>query len=140
LRPLSIQFKDEDFKKDFKKEDGNLVPKKGFIQGLIDSFRKKINPDQYDTEVYTVYKYALRPELAAKGEPFFLDTSRDRCYEFADMTSGNKRLTFEAIDALNNDMEEDNTNAWDFRGGFWGKKKACRHIWMAETRIRKIKK
>lgn len=135
-RPYSIQFANEGLKK----EDGNLVPKKSFLQGLIDSFKKKINPDEYDTEVYTVYKYALRPELAAKGEPMFLATSRDRCHEFADMTSGNSRLTFEAIDALNNDMETDNDNAWDYRGGFWGKKKACRHIWMAETRIKKIKK
>lgn len=135
-RPYSIQFANEGLKK----EDGNLVPKKSFLQGLIDSFKKKINPEEYDTEVYTVYKYALRPELAAKGEPMFLATSRDRCRDFADMTSGNKRLTFEAIDALNNDMETDNDNAWDYRGGFWGKKKSCRHIWMAETRIKKIKK
>lgn len=139
-RPFNIQFKDEDFKKDFKKEDGNLVPKKGFIEGLIDSFRKKININKYDTVVKTVYKYDLRPELKAKGEQMFIATSRDRCYEFADMTSGNKRLTFEAIDALENDMETDNTNAWDYSGGFWGKKKKCRHVWLAETYIEKIKK
>lgn len=135
-RPFSIQFKNEGLKK----EDGNLVPKKSFIQGLIDSFIKKINPDEYDTEVSTVYKYDLRPELKAKGEPMFLSSSRERCHEFADMTSGSKRLTFEAIDALENDMEDFNNNAWDYAGGWWGKKPRCRHLWVAETVIKKIKK
>lgn len=137
-QPYNFQLKDKD--EDYKKEDGNLVPKKGFLQGLIDTFRKKVNPDKFDTVIKTVYKYALRPELSAKGEPMFIETSRDFCYEMADLTSGKKRLTFEAIDKIHNDSDGDNTNAWDDRGGFWGNKKSCRHIWMAETYIEKIKK
>jgi hypothetical protein len=136
-RPYNFQLKDRD-REDYKIEDGNLVPRKSFIKGLIDSFRNK-NKDtsRFDTEVYTVYKYDLRPELKAKGEPLLLDNSHDFCFKMVEATSGNKRLTFDAIDKMENDFGD---NAWDNRGGFWGKKKTCRHLWIAETRIRKVKK
>jgi len=130
---------DKDNHKDYvSKDGGNLVPKKSFIQGLIDSFRNKLkNKDEYDVELYTVYKYGLRPELSAKGEPILLDTSHQFCIDMVSATSGNKRLTFEAIDNLNNDFGD---NAWDMRGGFWGKKNTCRHVWLGETRKKIIKK
>lgn len=122
----------------FKLADKKPEKKKGFIAGIIDTFKSKVKKEDYETEVYTVYKYGLRPEL--KGEPLLLDTSHEFCREMVAATSGNKRLTFEAIDSLENDSEGDNTNAWDYRGGFWGKKNSCRHIWIGETRVKKIKK
>lgn len=135
IRPYDrITFdKDKDF---VKKEGGNLVPKKSFLQGLIDSFRNKNkDKDNYDVELYTVYKYGLRPELA--GQKILLDNSHQFCIDMVSATSGRKRLTFEAIDNLENDFGD---NAWDFRGGFWGKKNTCRHVWLGETRKRIIKK
>lgn len=122
----------------FKLADKKPEKKKGFIAGIIDSFKSKIGKEDFDTEIYTVYKYGLRPEL--KGEPLLIETSHEFCREMVAATSGNKRLTFEAINSLENDSEGDNTNAWDYRGGFWGKKNSCRHVWIGETRVKKIKK
>lgn len=137
VRPYDRITFDKEQDKDFvKKEGGNLVPKKSFLQGLIDTFRDKIkDKDIYDVELYTVYKYGLRPEL--EGQKILLDNSHQFCIDMVSATSGNKRLTYEAIDNLNNDFGD---NAWDFRGGFWGKKNTCRHVWLGETRKKIIKK
>ena len=56
-------------------------------------------------------------------------------------------LSFEDIDSMENDL---GTNAWDYRGGYYTYPKEsskagtidpdCRHLWVAETRVRKKKK
>ena len=84
--------------------------------------------------VYTEYNYALRPELAAKGEPVIKSTTREWCAEmYKKYKVGKKALTFEAIDSMSNDLE---MNAWDFRGGFNGNDPFCRHIWQGTTKVR----
>ena len=120
------------------KLSANDKPKKSFIQGLIDSFKKKFSPDEYDTEVYTVYRYDLRKELI--GQDILLDTSHQFCIDRVNETKGSFRYTYEAIQELSNGLEEYGSDAWNNKGGFWGKKNSCRHIWVGETRIKKIKK
>lgn len=116
--------------------DGKPISKKSFIQRIIDTTKELLGIDETKYELTTVYKYGLRPEL--KGQPLLIDTSHEFCVEMAKATSGQKRLTFEFIDSLENDSDGDNTNAWDYRGGFWGKKNSCRHIWIGETYKRKL--
>lgn len=114
---------------------------KGFIDRVLDYFRPKSKEESRESkyEFYTVYRYGLRADQ--KGSALILPTTRDFCREMAGLTSGKKRLTFEAIDSFTNEFGE---NAWDFRGGFYTKKGTnnttpwCRHVWIAETRQRKI--
>lgn len=115
---------------------------KGFIDRVLDFFtpKSKQNKDEYKEEVYTVYRYGLRDDQ--KGTPLVKPTTRDFCREMVALTSGKKRLTFEAIDSFTNEFGE---NAWDFRGGFFTKKGTnnttpwCRHVWVGETRIKRVK-
>lgn len=136
-KQLEVRLKDDE---DLRRDEPSL---KDFLKDLITRKPKgrneKLPPtdDGFENVVYTVYKYGLRPELAAKGEPILLDTSHDFCIKMVAATEGKKRLTFEKIDSLQNDFGD---NAFDFRGGFWGKKNTCRHIWLAETRIKRVKK
>lgn len=102
-----------------------------------------------ETEIYTVYKYGLRPDLpsrAATGESnkkLLISTSRQFCRDMVDATSDKKRLTFEQIDSYNNEFSE---NAWDFKGGYYTEPdtnntdSSCRHIWIGETRIKRTEK
>lgn len=113
---------------------------KNFINRVLDFFTPKKNESgrTEEYEFYTVYKYGLRPDQ--KGTPLVKDTTREFCREMVALTSGKKRLTFEAINSFTNEFGE---NAWDFRGGFYTKKGTnnttpwCRHAWIAETRKRK---
>lgn len=115
----------------FKKET------KSFIQRLVDRFKSKITDDVLEdgTNVYTVYRYGLADGVSGS---IVIPTTRDFCRAMVSLTSGNKRLNFETIDAFTNEFGE---SAWDFRGGFYNNGKEtkpyCRHVWIAETRIRK---
>jgi len=94
-------------------------------------------------EIYTVYKYALsddKPKLDKNGKPI---KSRKFCSDLmAKMSNPRNYLTFEDIDSTENDL---GTNAWDYRGGYYTNSNngittpECRHIWVAETRRRKVK-
>jgi hypothetical protein len=103
--------------------------------------------EEYDTEIYTVYKYDKRPDV--KG-PKRLPTTRYFCLQMMIETSGRetvdgknvtRRLTYEQINEFTNEFGE---SAWDFRGGFYNDGNEttpwCRHIWVGETRIKRKKK
>lgn len=101
--------------------------------------KKALAEPTYKTEIYTEYTYELRPEL--KGQPILLNTSHEFCFKMVKLTR-NKALSFEAINSMTNNFGE---NAFDFRGGFTMRKGGtkidpwCRHIWMAQTKIRRVK-
>lgn len=105
---------------------------KKLISGSIGEIN--IKKPEKKAVVYTEYNYALRPELAAKGEPVIKSTTREWCAEmYKKYKVGKKALTFDAIDSMSNDLE---MNAWDFRGGFNGNDPFCRHIWQGTTKVR----
>ena len=120
-----------------------------FLDGVFTPTQKGLDKDteDYDTEIYTVYKYDKRPDV--KG-PKRLPTTREFCLQMMIETSGRetvdgknvaRRLTYEQIDAFTNEFGE---SAWDFRGGFYNNGTEttpwCRHIWVGETRIKRKKK
>ena len=81
--------------------------------------------------IYTEYNYALSPEAKP---PAIIATTRDWCRTmYKKYGIGKKALTFEAIDSMSNDLDE---NAWDYRGGFWGDKPYCRHVWQGTTKVK----
>jgi hypothetical protein len=95
--------------------------------------------EQVETEVYTVYYYDKAPDVEGNT---IIPTTRDFCrtmYSKANANNG-KRVTFEWITDQENEMGD---NAWDFRGGFYNNGTQttpwCRHVWVAETRIRRKK-
>jgi len=105
---------------------------KKLISGSIGEIN--IKKPEKKAVVYTEYNYALRPELAAKGEPVIKSTTRKWCAEmYKKYKVGKRALTFDAIDSMSNDLE---MNAWDFRGGFNGNDPFCRHIWQGTTKVR----
>lgn len=110
-----------------------------YVQPDFTPTQKGINKstEPLDTEVYTEYTYGLRPDVEG---PVVKNTTRDFCREMVQMTK-NKALSFEAIDKLTNEFGE---NAFDFRGGWYNDGTHttpwCRHIWLAHTKIRKVKK
>ena len=95
-----------------------------------------------ETEIYQVYKYGLRPDVTGS---LISPTTRQFCKDMVALTSGKKRLTFEAINSKSNDMDEEYgiNNAYDYKGGFYNDGEEttpfCRHVWVAETRIRRKK-
>lgn len=102
------------------------------------AFDKETSPLQI-SEVYTVYKYALKsdaPPLSTGG------TSRPFCAKLMNLSGAGKTWTFEAIDKMNNDL---GLNVWDFRGGYYNNPSTgetepyCRHIWKAITKIKRSK-
>ena len=93
--------------------------------------------ENVETEVYTVYYYDKAPDVSGNT---IIPTTRDFCrtmYSKANKNNG-KRVTFDWITDQENEFGD---NAWDFRGGFYndGEKirNTCRHVWMAETRLRR---
>lgn len=88
-----------------------------------------------ETEIYTVYKYALRPEV-----PKAKSGSRPFCKALMASSNSGKTWKREKIDNLSNQF---NTNVWLFRGGFYHNPDTnqttafCRHIWKAVTKIRR---
>jgi len=120
-----------------------------FLDGIFTPSEKGLDKDteEYDTEIYTVYKYDKRPDVSG---PKRLPTTREFCLQMMIETSGRetvdgknvaRRLTYEQIDAFTNEFGE---SAWDFRGGFYNNGTEttpwCRHIWVGETRIKRKKK
>jgi len=120
-----------------------------FLDGIFTPTQKGLDKDteDYDTEIYTVYKYDKRPDVSG---PKRLPTTREFCLQMMIETSGRetvdgknvaRRLTYEQIDAFTNEFGE---SAWDFRGGFYNDGTEttpwCRHIWVGETRIKRKKK
>jgi hypothetical protein len=120
-----------------------------FLDGIFTPTEKGLDKDteEYDTEIYTVYKYDKRPDVSG---PKRLPTTREFCLQMMIETSGRetvdgknvaRRLTYEQIDAFTNEFGE---SAWDFRGGFYNDGTEttpwCRHIWVGETRIKRKKK
>jgi hypothetical protein len=92
-------------------------------------------------EIYTIYKYEVndeKPSLVKGG------SSRPFCKK---LISLNREYTFEQIDGIRLEGMENvaGSNIWDFRGGYYTNPSTgvidpdCRHIWVAETRLRKKK-
>jgi len=119
------------------------------IGGLFTPTEKGLDKDteDYETEIYTVYKYDKRPDVSGSK---LISTSREFCRKMVGLTSGTelvdgkmkaKRLTYNEIENYTNEFGED---AWDFRGGFYNDGTEttpwCRHIWVGETRIKRKKK
>ena len=120
-----------------------------FLDGIFTPTDKGLDKDteDYETEIYTVYKYDKRPDVSG---PKRLPTTREFCLQMMIETSGRetvdgknvaRRLTYEQIDGFTNQFGE---SAWDFRGGFFNNGNEttpwCRHIWVGETRIKRKKK
>jgi hypothetical protein len=104
------------------------------------ALEKKTEPIESD-EIYTIYKYELNPDKPAlKGK------SRDFCL---DLLSLNREWEFDEIDKISLKYIGKNiagSNIWDYRGGWYYNYETkqtdpeCRHLWMAETRLRKKQK
>ena len=97
-----------------------------------------------ETEIYTMYVYAKRPDVS--GKPIIPGT-RDFCRELIEASAvyeGNKKIkggsewSRDDIDSISNQFGE---NAWIYRGGFYSNKTEttpyCRHVWKAITKTRK---
>jgi hypothetical protein len=103
------------------------------------ALEKKTEPIESD-EIYTIYKYELNPD-----KPSLLPGGKSRkfCIDLIDL---NREYTFEEIDRVRLPIVGKNvggTNIWDYRGGYYNNPSTgqtdpdCRHLWMAETRLRK---
>lgn len=120
---------------------------KGLLEDTTKGFKptekaldKKTEPIVSD-EIYTVYKYELNPD-----KPPLKGKSREFCSDLIDL---NKEWEFEEIDRISLKGIGKNvgaTNIWDYRGGWYYNYETkqtdpdCRHLWMAETRVRKKEK
>lgn len=92
-----------------------------------------------ETEIYTVYKYALSPGSDYKNSKGYKDTSHEFCIEMMKLSNTGKVWTREDIDSITNEFGE---NAWIYRGGFTGRKSGgvtpyCNHVFQAITKTRK---
>ena len=121
---------------------------KGLLEDTTKGFKptekaldKKTEPIVSD-EIYTVYKYEVneyKPSLLPGGK------SRAFCSKLMDL---NNEYTFEEIDGIRLEGMENvaGSNIWDYRGGYFYNRSTgitdpdCRHLWMAETRVRKKEK
>lgn len=94
-----------------------------------------------ETEIYTVYKYALSPNADYKNSAGYKDTSHEFCIEMMKKSNSGSSWTRDKIDSLSNDFGED---AWVYRGGWTGRKggdvtRYCNHVWKAITKVRRKK-
>ena len=92
-----------------------------------------------ETEIYTVYQYALSPGSDYKNSKGYKDTSHEFCIEMMKLSNSGKIFNREDIDSISNEFSE---NAWIYRGGFTGRKNGsvtpyCNHVWKAVTKTRK---
>ena len=117
-------------------EKGLLEDNKNGFKPTEKALEKKTEPIESD-EIYTVYKYEVnddKPSLRPGGK------SRTFCVK---MLAKKHEYDFEELDKMTNDL---GTNVWDYRGGYYTNPNTgitdpdCRHLWMAETRLRKKKK
>jgi DNA-binding Lrp family transcriptional regulator/uncharacterized membrane protein len=126
---------------------------KGLLEDTTKGFKptekaldKKTEPIVSD-EIYTVYKYEVNED-----KPSLLPGSKSRtfCSKLMDM---NRVYEFEEIDGIRLKGVGANisgSNIWDYRGSYytWPKNSSepgridpdCRHLWMAETRVRNKEK
>jgi len=119
------------------------------LGGIFTPTEKGLDKDtaDYETEIYTVYRYDIRPDVSGDE---IIDTTRDFCRRMYKLTSGTelvdgklkaKRLTYNEIEDYSNEF---GSSAWEFRGGFYNNGTEttpwCRHIWVGETRIKRKKK
>lgn len=108
------------------------LTEKKLLSGVAGSFK----PKDKKLVVYTEYHYGLSSE--ATGD-VILSTTRDWCKQmYRKYAEGKKALSFEAINAMSDDM---GLNAWDYRGGFTNWKGGettpyCRHTWIGVTKSR----
>ena len=94
--------------------------------------------DVTETEVYTVYKYALSPQADYKNSKGYKDTSHEFCKEMIKKSVGNY-WTQADIKDMSNEFGE---NAWVYRGGFTGRTGGevtpyCNHVWKAIIKVKK---
>ena len=94
-----------------------------------------------ETEIYTVYKYALSPKADYKNSAGYKDTSHEFCIDMMKASNSGDVWTRKELDKLSNDFGED---VWVYRGGWTGRKggdvtQYCNHVWKAITKIRKKK-
>jgi len=133
---------------DFYKVEESIarLTKNGFLDDTIGGFKPtqkaldKPTEPIVSREIYTVYKYEVNEDkpYAAKSRTF--------CTKL--MSLGNE-YTFEEIDTISLSGVGKNvggTNIWDYRGGYYNNPSTgqidpdCRHLWMAETRVRNKEK
>lgn len=87
-----------------------------------------------ETEIYTVYKYAVRDDVAPAKTG-----SRPFCTK---LMASSKEWTKEQILDLSNQF---GTNVWIYRGGYYNNPKTkeiepyCRHVWKAITKVKRKK-
>lgn len=91
-----------------------------------------------ETEIYTVYQYALSPQSDYKNSKGYKETSHEFCIEMMELSNSGHEWTREDLDALSNDLD---MNAWIYRGGFTARKSGsvtsyCNHVWRAITKKR----
>lgn len=92
-----------------------------------------------ETEIYTVYQYALSPKSDYSNSKGYIDTSHEFCVEMMKLANAGKVWTREDIDSITNDFDE---NAWVYRGGPTGRKgggftQYCNHVFKAIIKKRK---
>jgi hypothetical protein len=136
---------------DFYKVEESIarLTKNGFLDDTIGGFKPtqkaldKPTEPIVSREIYTVYKYEVnddKPSLLPGGK------SRAFCSKLMDL---NKEYEFEEIDRISLSGVGKNvggTNIWDYRGGYFYNRSTgsidpdCRHLWMAETRVRNKEK
>lgn len=92
-----------------------------------------------ETEIYTVYQYALSPKSDYNNAQGFIATSHQFCKEMMKLANAGKIWTREDIDSITNEFGE---NAWVYRGGLTGHKDGdvtqyCNHVFKALIKTRK---
>ena len=94
---------------------------------------------QVETQVYTVYKYAVRYDVPKAKK------SREFCQRLMQLSNEGKRWTREAIDNITATVREKLSmpefDVWTYRGGFYnnpdeGITPFCRHIFVAITKVK----
>jgi DNA-binding MarR family transcriptional regulator len=93
-----------------------------------------------ETEILTMYKYALSPKANYKNSDEILPTSHEFCKEMIKLSHEGKLWTREDIDAITNEF---GMNAWIYRGGYTSDeegdvKSFCNHIFKAVTVERRL--
>lgn len=121
---------------------------KGLLEDTTKGFKptekaldKKTEPIVSD-EIYTVYKYEVNED-----KPSLLPGGKSRAF-CSKLMALNNEYTFEEIDGIRLEGMENvaGSNIWDYRGGYFYNRSTgitdpdCRHLWMAETRVRKKEK
>jgi len=121
---------------------------KGLLEDTTKGFKptekaaeKKTEPIVSD-EIYTVYKYEVNGD-----KPSLLPGGKSRAF-CSKLMALNNEYTFEEIDGIRLEGMENvaGSNIWDYRGGYFYNRSTgvtdpdCRHLWMAETRVRKKEK